>query len=99
MPGLSHSSPSWCLGELEITVGLPYLLRWFSGKKNCLPMQETRVRSLGQEDTLEKEMATYSINFAWEIPWTEEPRWGAVYGVAKRTGCDLATEQQHFFCI
>ena len=36
-------------------------------------MQETRVRSLGQEDPLEKEMATHSSTFAWEIPWTVEP--------------------------
>ena len=35
--------------------------------------QETRVPSLGQEDPLEKEMATYSIIPAWRIPWTEEP--------------------------
>ena len=42
-------------------------------------MQETRVRSLGQEDLLEKGMGTnYSI-LAWEIPWTKEP---TVYGVA-----------------
>ena len=34
---------------------------------------ETWVRSLGQEDPLEKEMATYSNILAWEIPWTEEP--------------------------
>ena len=40
----------------------------------CLPtMQETRVQSLGQEDPLEKEMATHSSTFAWKIPWTEEP--------------------------
>ena len=42
----------------------------------CLPMQETpemRVRFLGQEDPLEKEMATHSSILAWEIPWTEEP--------------------------
>ena len=38
-------------------------------------MQETWVRSLGQEDPLEKKMATYSSIFAWEIPWTEEPGW------------------------
>ena len=41
-----------------------------------LPMQETqetRARSLGQEDLLEKEMATHSGILAWEIPWTEEP--------------------------
>ena len=39
-------------------------------------MQETQeiwVRSLGQEDLLEKEMANQSGILAWEIPWTEEP--------------------------
>ena len=35
-------------------------------------MQEMRVRSLGQEDPLEKEMTTHSSILAWEIPWTEE---------------------------
>ena len=35
--------------------------------------QETRVRSLGREDLLEKEMATHSSILAWRIPWTEEP--------------------------
>ena len=35
--------------------------------------QETRVQSLGQEDPLEKEMATHSSTLAWKIPWTEEP--------------------------
>ena len=40
----------------------------------CLPaMRETWVRSLGQEDPLEKEMATHSSILAWRIPWTEEP--------------------------
>ena len=36
-------------------------------------MQEPWVRSLGQEDPLEKETATHSTILAWEIPWTEEP--------------------------
>ena len=36
-------------------------------------MQETGVQSLGQEDTLEKGMATRSSILAWRIPWTEEP--------------------------
>ena len=36
-------------------------------------MQEMWVRSLGWEDTLEKEMATHSSIFAWRVPWTEEP--------------------------
>ena len=40
----------------------------------CLPaMRETRVRSLGWENTLEKEMATHSSIFAWKIPWMEDP--------------------------
>ena len=36
-------------------------------------MQEAWVQSLGQEDSLEKEMATHSNILIWEIPWTEEP--------------------------
>ena len=43
--------------------------------KNLPAMQETQetwVQSLGQEDSLEKEMATHSLQFAWEIPQTEE---------------------------
>ena len=36
-------------------------------------MQETQVQSLGQEDPLEKKMATHSSILAWEFPWTEEP--------------------------
>ena len=36
-------------------------------------MQETQVKSLGQEDPLEKGMATHSRILAWRIPWTEEP--------------------------
>ena len=36
-------------------------------------MQETWVQSLGQEDPLEKGMATHSSALAWRIPWTEEP--------------------------
>ena len=41
--------------------------------KNLLVMQETWVLSLGQEDPLEKEMATHSSILGWRIPWTEEP--------------------------
>ena len=40
--------------------------------KNLPAMQETWVQSLGQEDPLEKEMATHSSILAWEIPCTEE---------------------------
>ena len=41
--------------------------------KNLLAMQEIWVQSLGQEDTLEKGMATHSSILAWRIPWTEDP--------------------------
>ena len=41
--------------------------------KNMLTIQETQVRFLGQEDPLEKEMATHSSILAWKIPWKEEP--------------------------
>ena len=41
--------------------------------KNLPAIQETWARSLGQEDPLEKEMATHSSSLAWIIPWTEEP--------------------------
>ena len=43
-----------------------------SDVKNLPAMQETQVQSLGQEDPLEKGIATYSNILAWEIPWTEE---------------------------
>ena len=46
-------------------------------------IQETRIWFLGQEDPLEKGMATYSIILAWKIPWTEEPGRATVHGVAK----------------
>jgi len=47
--------------------------------KNLPAMQQTWVQTLGQEDTLEKGMATHSRILAWRIPWAEEPgRVGAV---------------------
>ena len=56
-------------------------------------MQETQVRFLGQEDSLEKEMATHSSIVAWEIPWTEEP--GGLQSIgSQRVRYNLATKQQ-----
>ena len=62
--------------------GLP---RWHNGKKKKNPpamyeTQETWIRSLGREDSLEN-MATHSSILAWEIPWTEEP--GRLHGVKR----------------
>ena len=56
-------------------------------------MQEGQVQSLGREDTLEKEMATYSNILAWELPWSEEP--GRLQSMgSQRVGHNLATKQQ-----
>ena len=51
--------------------------------KNLNVMWKTLVRSLGQEDILEKGMATHSSILAWRIPWTEEPGRLQAHGVAK----------------
>ena len=48
--------------------------------KSLPAVRETQVQSLGQEDSLEKAMATYSSILAWKIPWMEEP--GRLHGVA-----------------
>ena len=47
------------------------LMAWMM--KNLPVLQETEVRSLGQEDPLEKGMASHSSILAWRTPWTEEP--------------------------
>ena len=52
---------------------------------NLPVMEETRFQPLGQEDPLEKGMATYSSVLAWRIPWTEEP--GGLHG-ATQSGHD-----------
>ena len=54
----------------------PYLMGFSGGSdgKACLPtLWEIWVQSLGQEDRLEKGMATHSCTIAWKIPWMEEP--------------------------
>ena len=53
--------------------------------KNLPAMQETWLQSLGQQDPLEKGMATYSIILAWKIPWTEEPGRATDHGVSKES--------------
>jgi len=45
------------------------------GKRTHLPMQETQVQSLGQEDLLEEALTTHTSILAWRTPWTEEPGW------------------------
>ena len=68
----------------------PWLSQVAQWSRIRLPMQkiqDTRVWSLGQEDSLEKEMATYSSILAWEIPGTEKPGGLESMG-SQRVGCD-----------
>ena len=51
--------------------------------KECLLMPETEVQSLGQENTLEEEMATHSSILAWEVPWAEKP--GGLQSMGRQT--------------
>ena len=57
-------------------------------------MQETWVQSLGREDPLEEEMATYCSILAWEIPWTEEPGGLQPMGL-QRVRHHVTTEHTH----
>ena len=61
--------------------------------KNLPAMQEMRFPSLGREDPLQKEIATYSSILALEIPWTKEPGRLQPMGL-QRVGCDLVAKQQ-----
>ena len=62
--------------------------------KHLPTMRETQVQSLGQEDPLEKEMATHSGILTWEIPWTEEP--GRLQSMgSQRVGHDQARTYMH----
>ena len=60
-------------------------LPWWLTVKNLPAMQETQVRSLGQEDPLEKGMTTHSSILAWRIPWTEKPGGLQASGSQSRT--------------
>ena len=63
--------------------------------KHLPTMRETQVRSLGQEDPLEKEIATHSSTLAWKIPWTEES--GRLQSMgSQRVGHNLATSLHGF---
>ena len=70
-----HLGPGGTLGNKNV-LALNYSAGYFSGGsdgKNLPVMWETWVQSLGQEDSLEKGMATHTSILAWRIPWTEEP--------------------------
>ena len=65
--------------------------------KNLPAMQETQVRSMGQEDPLEKGMATYPSILAWKIPWTEEASGGYGSWGCKESDTAGVTNTFNFF--
>ena len=68
--------------------------------KRLPAMQETWIRSLGQEDPLEKEMATHSSTLAWKIPMDGGAWWAAVHGVVEgRTRLSDFTFTFHFHVL
>ena len=77
-PSCGDSGTQACLSLFSFSFEL-FILYWgiadpVAQRLKRLPgMRETRVQSLGQEDPLEKEMATHSSTLAWRIPWMEEP--------------------------
>ena len=72
--------------------GTSLVAQWY---RICLPIQETWVQSLGLNDPLEREMATYSSILAWKIPWTEEPGGLQSMGL-QRVRHDLVSKQDQY---
>ena len=66
--------------------------------KSLPAVQKTWVQSLGQEDLLEKEMATHSSTLAWKIPWTEKPDRLQSMG-SQRVGHDCAISLSFFYRV
>ena len=64
---------SWVMAPRDVHVLIVWASLLAQMVKNLPAVQETRVRSLGWEDPLEKGMATNSSTLVWRIPWTEEP--------------------------
>ena len=75
--GVSCSGTCWPLGGawFQCRYGGFWTSLVAQTVKRLPTMWETRVRSLGQEDPLEKEMGTHSSILVWKIPWTEKPGW------------------------
>ena len=87
--------------NLQLSIGLEHIPIYIpfpggSEGKASASMRETWVWSLGQEDPLGKEMATYSSTLAWKIPWTKEP--GTLQSMgSQRVGHDWTTLLSLFF--
>ena len=92
----SQKSDLILIKRLDLTTSLLEMIPMAQQVKNppaVQEAQETRVRSLDWEDSLEEGMATHSSILAWRIPWTEEP--GELQSIgSQRVGRDLTTKQK-----
>ena len=82
----------YCAGEFENNMTMTKDFPGGSVVKNLPANAGNTVRSLGQKDHLEKEMATHSSILAWEIPWTEKPGGLESMG-SQKVRHDLTNEQ------
>ena len=88
----------WCCKESDLTERLSHTCKAYTQRLKHLPaMLETWVRSLGREDSLEKEMATHPSILAWRTPWTEEPGGLQSIGLQRvgHDGRDVACARTH----
>ena len=89
-PGIEPRSPTLQVDSLPAEPpGKPQMV------KNLPAMQETWVQSLGQENPLEKVMATHSNILSWRIPWTEEPGRLQSVGLHSQTGLKRLSTHAH----
>ena len=79
---------------IVIIVVLPVVAQMVKDLPAMRETQETQIRSLGQEDPMEKGMVTHSSVLARRIPWTEEPG-GLVYAVAESGTTEQLTHKQY----
>ena len=87
-------SPNFCGRVRPSLLWLPCSYLQAQTVKHLSTMRGTRVRSLGREDPLEKEMAIHFSTIAWKIPWTEKP--GRLQSMgSQRVGHDWATSHAH----
>ena len=89
-PKLKYYSMLWLSLSLIWVLSIPGTSLMAQMVKHLPTIQETQVQFLGQEDLLEKEIATHSSILAWKIPWMEEP--GELHSMAsQRVGHDWVT--------
>ena len=96
--GFFTTSATWEAGNICRPFWLPGLPCWLRWWRIYLTMWESWVLSLGQEDPLEKGMATHSSILVWRIQWAEEP--GGLQSMGwQRVGHDWATANFPFFHV